>query len=136
MTSPINIARKLLENKIKELTPLLPIAFDNISFTPPSTKYIRANLVPRRPNNESIGNGCYQENISFNVFVVDKLNIGTGGAFETAEDIRQLFKRGTTLEESNVRLVITDVPYISGPAVTADRLVIPIVIGVMTQVLS
>ena len=78
MTSPINIARKLLENKLKELTPLLPIAFDNISFTPPSTKYIRANLVPRRPNNESIGNGCYQENISFNVFVVDKLNIGTG----------------------------------------------------------
>ena len=136
MTSPINTARKLLENKLKELTPLLPIAFDNISFTPPSTKYIRASLVTRKPNNDSVGNGCYQENISFNVFVVDKINIGTGGAFETAEDIRQLFKRGTTLEEGNVRLVITDVPYVSGPVVTADRLVIPIVIGAMTQVLS
>ena len=57
---------------------------------------------------------------------MDKLNIGTGNALDKAEAIRNLFKKRTTLEESNVRVQVLSTPRIAGAIVTSDRLVIPL----------
>jgi hypothetical protein len=62
----------------------------------------------------------------FNIFVMDKLNIGTGSALDTAEIIQQLFNKKTTLEENNVRVQVLETPYIAGTAITTDRLVVPV----------
>lgn len=134
----IKTAKKLVENKLKTITPALPIAFENISFAPPAdgSKYLRCNLVTRKPDDSCIGGEYYKQPAVFNVFVMDKLNIGTGSAIDTAEVVQQLFKKTTTLEEGNVRVQILETPQISGTAITSDRLVIPVIISLMIEYLG
>lgn len=127
--SILTISRNLVENRLKTISPLLPIAWDNIKFTAPAdgSKYLRCSFLVNTPDDTCIGNaGYYRENAVFNVYVMDKLNIGTAGAFETAEAIRTLFQKRTTLQNSNVRVHVLNTPHISGAVVTTDRLVVPI----------
>jgi hypothetical protein len=64
---------------------------------------------------------------------MDKLGIGTGGALDTAEAIRSLFSKKTTMQEGNVRIHILKTPHIAGTVVTTDRLVlVPVSIQTMT----
>lgn len=128
MSNPIKIAKKLVENRLKTLTPTLPIAFESVSYTPPAdgSKYLRCSFIVRQPDDTCIGSDYYREMAVFNVYVMDKLGIGTGGALDTAEAIRSLFKKKTTMQEGNVRIHILKTPHIAGTVVTTDRLVVPI----------
>lgn len=131
----IKTAKKLVENKLKTLSPSLPIAFEGVSFTPPSdgSKYLRCNLITRKPDDTCIGGSYYRQPAVFNVFVMDKLNIGTGSAIDTAELIQQLFNKKTTLEEGTTRVQVLETPQISGTAITSDRLVIPVSIYLIIE---
>lgn len=124
----IKTAKKLVENRLKTITPLLPIAWENLSFTPPSdgSKYLRCSLVIRKPDDTCIGSSYYRQPAIFNIFVMDKLNIGTGAALDTAEIIQQLFSKKTVLEEGTTRVHILETPHIAGTAITTDRLVVPV----------
>lgn len=124
----LKTAKKLVENKLKTITPLLPIAWESVSFSPPAdgSKYLRCSFIVRQPDDTCIGSDYYRENAVFNVYVMDKLNIGTGGALDTAETIRSLFQKKTTMQEGNVRIHILKTPHIAGTVVTTDRLVVPI----------
>ena len=125
----LRTTKKLVENRLKTLTPALPIAWESVAFQPPAdgSKYLRCNLAIRQPDDPCIGGGdYYRENVTMFIYVMDKLNIGTGGAYDTAEAIRSLFKKKTTLQEGNTRVHILSTPHIAGSAITSDRLVIPI----------
>ena len=132
----IKTIKKLVENRLKTLSPSLPIAWTNVSFTPPAdgSKYLRCTLNIRTPDDSCIGGTYYRENATFNVYVLDKLNIGSGGALDTAESIRDLFDKRTTLEEGNVRVQILQTPHITGEVITNDRLVIPIAIRLTAEI--
>ena len=135
MSSPIRIAKKLVENRLKTLSPSLPIAFESVSFSAPAdgSTYLRCTLQIRQPDDTCIGGNYYREDITFNVYVLDKLNIGTGNALTMAENIRTLFKKTTTLQEGTTRVQILTTPRIAGAVVTNDRLIIPISIELTVE---
>lgn len=128
--------RKLLESRLATLSPSLPIAFEGVTFKPPATKYLRTNINFRRPDDSVLGSSYYREIISFNVYVVDQVNIGTASAFNTAEAIRDLFTKGTSLSEANVTIKIIQTPQIQGSTIASERLVVPVLISAIAEVIS
>ena len=131
---PILVIKKLLENRLLTLSPALPTAFEGVYFTPPTTKYLRAVVNMRQPDDSVLGSSYYREIISFNVYVVDQINIGTGGAISTAGAIRDLFQKGTAIVEDNVTIKIIETPQIQGTSVASERLVVPVLISAIAEV--
>lgn len=132
----IKVIKKLLEKRLIESFPTLKVSVPNVAFQPPAdgSKYLRCTLNIRTPDDSCIGGTYYRENATFNVYVLDKLNIGSGGALDTAEAIRNLFDKRTTLEEGNVRVQVLQTPHIAGEVITNDRLVIPIAIRLTAEI--
>lgn len=126
--SPENIFRKLIEERIDSLG--YPIAWQNVEFNPPEDLYLAVTYNFRKPNDSSVGSNCEIKNANVNIYVMQQLNTGSGDMFEVVHEIEQLFKRGTTMEEANVRLMILNSPYITGSVPTTQRMVMPIVIPV------
>ena len=126
--APENIFRKLIEERIDTLG--YPIAWQNVEFNPPEELYLAVTYTFRKPNDSSVGDTCKIKNANVNIYVMEELNVGSGNALEVAYEIEQLFQRGTTMEESNTRLMILNSPQITGAIPTTQRMVIPIIIPV------
>ena len=126
--SPENIFRKIIEEKIDSLG--YPVAWQNVEFDPPEELYLAVSYSFRKPNDNSVGSNCEIKNANVNIYVMEQINTGTGNALEVVYEIEQLFKRGTTNEESNVRLMILNSPHVAGSIPTTQRMVIPIIIPV------
>lgn len=133
--SILTTTKKLIENRLKTLSPLPSIAWENVSFTPPADEalYLRCSMQVRTPDDSCIGGNYYRENITFFIYVLDKLNIGTGNALNVAENIRTLFSKTTTLQEGTTRVQILTTPRIAGAVVTSDRLVVPITVELTVE---
>ena len=133
--SAIIIAKKLVETRLNTITPSLPIAWAAVAFTTPTdgSKYLRCNLTIGKPDDRCKGSTYYRENATFNVYVMDKLNIGTVSALETAESIRSLFPKGFSIEEGGTRVNVLKTPHIAGAVVTLDRLVCPITLSLTIE---
>lgn len=112
----------------------IPVAYEGVSFSPPRELYLRTQLLVRSPEDPVIGDKYYRERITFQVFVADQLNLGTANALNRAEQVRALFPKGLTLMESGTRIYVLGTPQIAGTAVTADRLVVPIMIDLVAEV--
>ena len=136
--STLKTTKKLVENKLKTLSPLPSIAWENVSTSPPAdgSLYLRCTMQIRTPDDSCIGGNYYRENITFNIYVMDKLNIGTGNALDKAEAIRSLFQKRTTLSEGTTRIQVLNTPRIAGAVVTNDRLVVPISIELVVENLA
>ena len=133
--SILTTTKKLIENRLKTLSPLPSIAWPNVNFTPPSdgSLYLRCSMQVGTPDDTCVGGNYYRENVTFFIYVLDKLNIGTGNALSVAENIRTLFQKRTTLEEGTTRVQILTTPRIAGAVVTNDRLVIPLSIELTVE---
>lgn len=133
--SILTTTKKLVENRLKTLSPLPSIAWENVNFQVPAdgSLYLRCTMQVRTTDDTCIGGNYYREDITFNVYVLDKLNIGTGNALTVAENIRTLFKKTTTLQEGTTRVQILTTPRIAGAVVTNDRLVIPLSIELTVE---
>ena len=136
--SILTTTKKLIENRLKTLSPLPSIAWPNVNFTPPAdgSLYLRCSMQVGTPDDTCVGGNYYRENVTFFIYVLDKLNIGTGNAFNVAENIRTLFQKRTTLEEGTTRVQILNTPRIAGAVITNDRLVIPITIELTVENLA
>ena len=84
-------AKKALERRLTTLSPSLPTAYEGVSFTPPATMYQRVQFLIKNPEDVTIGDTYYREQIQMQVFVVDEPNKGTNSAITRAEVIRNLF---------------------------------------------
>ena len=122
--------RRLLQT----LSPTLPTAYEGISFVPPDGMYQRVQFVVNAPTDPTLGNYFYRENIEVQIFVVDKLDVGTSAALQRAEAIRNLFHKGLSLEEGGFRIQILRTPQVSGVSVGNDRLVVPVLIPLIVEV--
>lgn len=128
-------AKQLLETRLSSLG--LPTAYDNVSFEPPDDLFLSCSLVVSRPDNAGFGDiDYYRENLRFVVIVHDVPNQGSGGCIEVAEQVRNLFKRGTTLEEGDIRLQVLSVPHVSTPINLNTGIAIPVNISVLAENLS
>lgn len=136
MASPITNIKRAAERMLSGLTPSVPIAYESVSFAPPSGMYMRVQFQIQRPDDPVIGDLYYRERMTMQVFVIDAANKGTAGAIAKAESIRDLFKKGTTMVESGTNIYVLDTPQISGSAVVDDRLIVPVFINLVGEVMT
>lgn len=114
--------------------PDLDVAIEGVPYESDHDIYAALQFVYHPPQDPTYGPYYYRENIGFQIFVSDKLGIGTLGAKQLAENIREEFYKGLSLEIDGYRLHILRTPHISGAVVTSDRLLIPISIPVSVEV--
>ena len=81
-----------------------------------------------------IGSKYYRERFSFQVFVCGLPNDGTNDTLALADQIRTVFDKGTFLEESGSRIHIWTTPRVDSPEIVEQRLVVPVIIAVTTEV--
>lgn len=128
-------AKKAIRLHLSKLTPSLPTALEGISFTPPTSGlYQRLQFVVQRPTDPTFGRGYYRENIEVQIFVVDKLDKGTANAETRAELLRNWFHKGLTLIEGGFRLHVLQTPHVSSAAVSADKIIVPVLIPFIVEV--
>lgn len=132
--SAILNTKRAAERKL--LTLGFPVAFENVDFTPSSGVYLKTQFQIQNPDDPVIGDNYYRERISFQVFVTDDLGKGTANALTVAEDVRNLFGKGSFIDESGTHIYVLQTPKISGSAVTKDRLVVPILIDLVAEVFN
>lgn len=119
------------------LLPKLPTAYEGVSFVAPENGlYQRLQFVINPPTDPTFGNYYYRENITAQIFVLDKLDKGTDAAEVRAEIIRDHFHKGLTLVEGDIRLSILRTPHVSSAATTADRLIVPVLIPFTVEVVK
>lgn len=127
-------AQTAVRRRLAALTPSLPTAFEGIPFVPPTGMYQRLQFVINPPTDPTFGTYFHRENIQVQIFVADKLDVGTAGAIARAELLRDWFYKGLTLTESGVRMHVLRTPQIAGAAVTNDRIIVPVLIPLTVEV--
>lgn len=127
-------AQTAVRRRLAALTPSLPTAFEGIPFTAPTGMYQRLQFVINPPTDPTFGTYYYRENIQVQIFVADKLDVGTAGAIQRAQVLRDWFYKGLTLEENGVRMHILRTPQISGATVAGDRIIVPVLIPLTVEI--
>lgn len=133
MSSLLN-TKRALERRLAQAFPLLKIAYENVNFITPDSLYLQTQLVVLQPEDVVIGSKYYRERFSFQVFVLDLPNKGTSAAISVAEQIRSTFDKGMYLEEAGSRIHIWTTPRIASADIVEQRLVVPVIISVTTEV--
>jgi hypothetical protein len=130
--SAIADIKRVCEREI--LTLNQPVAFEGVSFDPPSGLYIRTQFVINSPDDPVIGDKYYRERVQFQVFVSDILNVGTGNAISVAESVRSLFPKGRKFDENGTNVYVLRTPQVSSTLVFSDRVVLPVMINLVGEV--
>ena len=128
--------KRCLERRLMALTPTLPTAFEGESFEPPLDMYQRVQIMIKSPEDPTLGTYYYRESVQLQIFIVDKPNNGTGAALTRAELTRDWFKKGSTFEEGAFRIHVLSTPKVGSTAQVGNRTIIPVLIDVVTEVVS
>ena len=96
--------------------------------------YQRLQFVVNPPTDPTFGTYYHRENIQVQIFVADKLDVGTTGAITRAQALRDLFHKGLTLVEDGVRMIILRTPQIAGATVAGDRVIVPVLIPLTVEI--
>lgn len=119
------------------MTPLLSTAYTSSSFTPVvNVPYQRVQLVPRKPENPTMGDSYYREIGEFQVFLAYPSNKGEGEVLARAELVQQHFARGTVIQSAGLEVIIPRTPQIAGSTISGDRLIVPVIIQYSVSILA
>ena len=127
-------AEKAVRRHLLTLSPQLPTAYEAIPFTAPTGMYQRLQFVVNPPTDPTFGNYYHRENIQVQIFVADKLDVGTNAAITRAQSLRNLFHKGLTLNEGGFRMHVLRTPQIAGVAIASDRVIVPVLISLTVEV--
>ena len=133
----IALIRAALEIRLASITPAVSTAAENIAFTPASgVPYQRSNLLPNTPDDGQIGSSVYFEVGIFQVTVCYPINAGPGPAEARAQLIKNAFKRGTTLVNGGVTVIVMNQPSVASALIDDDRFCIPISVRYQSQLVA
>ena len=121
---------------LNTLSPALPTAYESASFTAPTGLYQRVQFRVSPPDDPVLGTGYYRERVELQIFIYGESNKGTGEVLQRAELLRQHFKKSTTLIESGLYIHVLETPQIAGTQVVGSRVVCPVLIPTVTEVLT
>lgn len=120
--SGVALIRAMLESKLNVLSPALATAWENAPYTPiVGTAYQRVYLLIATPENPTFGSGFHREKGIFQINLFYPIQAGTATATARAESIKTLFKRGLSITNSGVTVIIDATPEISQGARDEDR---------------
>ena len=136
MSNLTNIT-KAFHARLATVSPSISTAYEMVSFTPvEGVPYQRVQLVPRTPENPTLGDSYYREVGEFQIFLCYPMNQGTINILEQAEITRDAFKRGLSLVQGSTTLTIMRTPSIGSPGVAGTRLVLPLIVKYRVDVFS
>lgn len=131
----LQIVRRAIEKRLATLSPNISTAFENAPFTPvAATPYQRLNLLPNTPDNSIQGAGSYFERGLFQITLAYPNGTGPAASEAQAQLIRAHFRRGTSMLESGVTVIVTDTPRVSPAMIDGDRYTTPISIPYQAQI--
>ncbi len=130
--------RRALEKHLAALTPGVPTAWDNVSFSPPAdgSVYQEARFVPNEPNGEMMDSLTYIEQGFMQVALFYPQGKGPRDAENRVDALRTHFRRGTTLVEGGVSTIITRVPTVAAAVPADGQWRVPVTIYWQAQVAS
>lgn len=128
--------KRAAERHLQNLTPVIPTAWEGVSFTPPDSLYQRVQFIIQRPTDPVIGTGFYRETVTMQVFIVGATNKGTAEVISRAELIRNHFSKGFTMLEDNIRIHVLNTPQVTGTSITSERVICPVLIELVAEVYS
>ena len=127
--------RAALEKQLLSITPSISTAFENTTFTPPANViYQRAVLLPNTPEDSQISSGTYFERGIFQVSIYAPIGKGAGDSEARAQLIKNAFKRGTSLVQAGVTVIITNAPSVATGYPDGDRYITPISMRYQSQI--
>lgn len=89
------LIRSAFESRLKTWanaqTPAIPIAYENLAFTPPLTRYLRAYVLPAKTDSNTLDDVARTYQGLFQVSIVVPLNEGAGNAQTLAAAIAGLY---------------------------------------------
>lgn len=128
--------KRAFEGSLKLFDPLMVTAYENVKFTPVTgVPYQKVKIVPRKPENPTLGDDFYREVGQCQIFLCYDSNEGTNAAYTKAENLKGYFKRGTSLSNDGINITVRDTPQIVGGTVTTDRYVVVVLIEYFADVL-
>lgn len=119
------IIRSLFEGRLKTWAtarvPPLPIAYEDVAFTPPAdgSPYLRAFLLPANTTSEDLEGKHTAYRGVFQVSVVTKAGSGRGTAEGIADEIAALFPSNLALTKTTFTVYVRS-PMATAPAQQAD----------------
>jgi hypothetical protein len=129
--------KRALERKLMQITPAIATAFENVAFTPVAgTPYQRVVVSPSKTVNPTFGSDYYREIGELQIFLAYPTGKGSTEALTRAALIQDHFKRGMELQEGAVTINFFHTPKVQGSLLTADRLVVPVIVPYDAEVLS
>ena len=131
--SQVNI-RKAFEKKLITFTPANTISFENASFTPVNNvPYYECRLAPQDVLNPTLGDNYHREVGVFQIVLCFPAGNGGQAAAAKAEELKQFFRRSTTLVESGTTVIVDKTPSIGRGYIESNRYCVPIRISYFTN---
>jgi hypothetical protein len=109
--------------------PAIPIAYENVTFTPPSGRYLRSFLLPADTQSLTL-DGLHREYIGiYQVSIALPINTGAGAGQMLSAALDTLFPVAAPMTQGGLNVWVTS-PMSAGPAIQEpDRFVIPVSCG-------
>lgn len=126
----ISDIRYLLESRLKTWadaqSPAIPVAWQNVPFTPPATRYLRAWLLPAETGSETL-DGAHRRYVGvFQVSVVVPQGTGPGAAEAIAEAIAALYPMNQLLSMTGLDVYIVGPMSVAQGLHSDDRYIVPV----------
>lgn len=132
----VRITQSALIKHLKLMLPAIPTAYPNVSFTAPTGLYQRVQFRVSPPDDPVFGTGYYRERVEMQIFVYGESNKGDGEVLTHAELLRKHFKKSTTLVDTGLYIHMLETAQIAGTNIVGSRIVCPVLIPVITEVLT
>ncbi len=126
----ISDIRALLEARLKTWadaqSPAIPVAWQNVPFTPPAGRFLRAWVMPAETGSETLDGAHRRYTGVFQVSVYVPQGTGPGAAETLAEAIAALYPMNDILDTTAIAVQITS-PMSIAAGINADgRYVVPV----------
>lgn len=131
--------RKLLEQRLNSVSGALTAqtAFENVPFrAADGTAWQAATLLPAAPENPTLGDDFHREVGVLQVMLFFPKNKGPAEATAQAQLLMAGFKRGTTMSEGSLRVLIDTTPQVGPGRNVNDWYQMPVSIPYLADVFS
>jgi hypothetical protein len=127
--------RKALEVRLAALAPALATAYENTEFEPVAgVPYQRANMIYATPDNQTLGCQRRRELGIFQVSLCYPSATSSAQAHARADLTIEHFKRGLTLSNGGINVLITTTPSKTTYGVSGDRYIVVVSINYSADV--
>lgn len=130
-----NTIRQALEMHLATLPGALSTAYENKGFKPAvGVPYWRVNILPAEPEDAMHGSALCIERGIFQITLCYPDDGGTGDVTALADDLKEHFKRGTSLSKDGLLVLIPRRPFKSPGYIDGDRYCVAVSVVYQSQV--